>query len=69
MGRCGMAPGSYSAQAQQQLRILLYEECSGLTLDLRSRMVTLNTLLVVFLKLLQKSLRSKVVTLAVLHFV
>jgi hypothetical protein len=49
-----MAPCSYSAQAQQQLRILLYEECSGLTLDLRSRMVTLNTLLVVFLKLLQK---------------
>jgi hypothetical protein len=36
-----------------------FVECCGVKLDLGSRLVILHTLIVVFLKLIQKSLRSK----------
>jgi hypothetical protein len=43
-----MASGIHKAQAQEQLRILQYEECYYVTLNLRSRVVTLYKLIVVF---------------------
>jgi hypothetical protein len=53
-----MALASFYAQAHGQSQILLYEECGSVTLDLRTRMITLCTLIVVFLELIRKSLRS-----------
>jgi hypothetical protein len=47
----------------------IYEEWGSVTLDLRSRMVTLYTLLMVFPKFIRKSLRSQSCYLAELHFV
>ncbi len=56
------------SQSLRQLQILLYEECSGVTPDLKLRMVTLYTFIVVLPKLIKKCQQVQVVYLLVLHF-